>query len=419
MGRRVPKVIVIEDSDFFAKVMRKLLVRNLGVEVLHSRSLAEARSLIEQNRREIALAIVDLNLPDSTGNDSVQLTSAHGIPSIVFSGNLDPERREDLFKLGVVDSLPKDSPASLDYATALAGRVLRNADLVAMVVEDSDMARRHVGRLLERQGLRVQTASNGFDALSQLTAHPDLRLMLVDYEMPRMSGFELIRQVRRTHSSQKLGIIGMSANAEPELVTRFMKSGANDFIHKPFGYEELLCRATQNLEMLDHIERFETMAVRDFLTGLHNRRHLFDVGETLHANAVRDSFSIAVGMIDIDFFKKVNDTHGHDAGDAVLKATAETLKEQFRGADVVARMGGEEFCVVGVNMGSENAVDVFDRARQALRDRPVEFNGKAISVTMSAGVCTDLLASFEAMINSADTALYEAKQSGRDRVVVA
>ena len=412
------QILVIEDSGFFAKVIERSLMAKLGVRVRRAHSLKEAKDRIAEFGGDFALAIVDLNLPDTKGNQTVQLTAAHGLPSIVFSGKLDPKRREELFKLGVIDSVPKESPSSLDYATKLAGRVLRNAQTVAMVVEDSDVARNHIGRLLERQGLRVLTAHNGQEALSLLELRPDIRLMLVDYEMPIKNGFELIRDVRRSHPSDKLGIIGMSATAEPELVTRFLKTGANDYIHKPFSYEELLCRCMQNLEMLDHIERFERMATRDFLTGLHNRRHLFSIGETLHANAKRGNLSFTVGILDIDFFKKVNDSYGHDAGDQVLKAAATTLQEQFREADVLARMGGEEFCVVGINIEPGKAAEVFDRARIALREQTIDIGDRQIQVSMSIGVCGQMLDSFGAMINKADEMLYRAKEGGRDRVVV-
>lgn len=412
------QILVIEDSGFFAKVIEKSLMTKLGASVRRAHSLKEAKDRIAEFGGEFALAMVDLNLPDAKGNQTVQLTSAHGIPSIVFSGKLDPRRREELYKLGVIDSVPKESPSSLDYAIKLAGRVLRNADTAAMVVEDSDVARNHIGRLLERQGLRVLTAHNGEEAQSLLELRPDVRLMLVDYEMPIQNGFELIRDVRRTHPSDKLGIIGMSATSEPELVTRFLKSGANDYIHKPFSYEELLCRCMQNLEMLDHIERFEHMATRDFLTGLHNRRYLFNIGETLHANAKRGNLTITVGVLDIDFFKKVNDTYGHDAGDRVLKAVAKTLQDQFREADVVARMGGEEFCIVGVNINPRNVIEVFDRARIALREQRIDFEDRVIKVSMSIGICTTTLDSFGAMVNKADEALYTAKTQGRDRVIV-
>ncbi len=412
------QILVIEDSGFFAKAVEKSLIAKLGVPVSRADSLSEAQSVIKRNPDGFSLAIVDLNLPDAKGNEAVRLTSAHGIPSIVFSGKLDPGRRDELYKLGVIDSVPKDSPSCLDYATNLAGRILRNAATAAMVVEDSDVARNLIHRLLERQGLQVLTAHNGQEALSLLKIRPDVRLMLVDYEMPNMSGFELTREVRRSHPSDKLGIIGMSATSEPELVVRFLKSGANDFIHKPFSYEELLCRTTQNLDMLDHIERFEHMATRDFLTGLHNRRHLFEVGTTLHANAAGDNLDITVGVLDIDFFKKVNDSYGHDAGDLVLKVAAETLLKQFREADIVARLGGEEFCVVAINLDPAKATDVFERARIALRETRIDLGDRQITVTASMGVCSTLHESFEAMVGKADEALYQAKESGRDRVVI-
>jgi diguanylate cyclase (GGDEF)-like protein len=413
------RILVIEDSSFFSRVIMKSLSAKLGVDVTLAHSLSEASAAIEANPDGFALAIVDLTLPDAQDNESVRLTSAHAIPSIVFSGKLSVERRKSLYKLGVIDSVPKDSPASLDYAVTLTGRILGNKDVTVMVVEDSDTTRDHICRMLERQGLEVVVAPDGREALNLLELRPDVRLMLVDYEMPHLNGFDLIREVRRTKASDKLSIIGMSATSEPEFAVNFLKSGASDFIHKPFGYEELLCRVSQNLDMLDHISRFETLATRDFLTGLHNRRHLFEAGQLLQANAQRSEQSLTVAMLDIDFFKAVNDTHGHDAGDLVLQMTAETLKHEFRNADVVARMGGEEFCVVGINMTPTTAIEVFDRARLKLSEKTVTIGRETIGVTISIGVCTAHGDSFEAMISAADKALYGAKEGGRNRVVAA
>ena len=410
-------VLIVEDSAFFSSALERALSNYPDIQTFRCATLKEAKAKITGFSGELSLALVDLNLPDARNFDAVRLVAAYNIPAIVFSGELDKEKRDELFQMGVIDSVPKDSPSSLDYAVKLVTRILKNRFLSAMVVEDSDTVRSHAIRLLNRQGLEVIEAQNGEDALKLLEHREDIRLILTDYAMPVMDGFDLIRKVRQKHPSTAMAVIGMSAVDDPDLSVKFIKSGANDFLHKPFVYEELLCRVSQNLDMLEHIERFEHMATRDFLTDLHNRRYLFDVGKTMFANAQRKSLDFTVGIMDIDHFKKVNDTYGHDVGDLVLKLVAKTLQDEYREADVVARLGGEEFCVISMDMNPEKAVEVFDRARQTLAKNSVDADGNVVSVTMSTGVCNHRLETFEQMVSAADAALYEAKEGGRNRVV--
>ena len=410
------KILLIEDSHFFSTVVQNELRKIDGADVHAASTLAEAQQLIDQHA-PFDMALVDLSLPDASDLDVAKFVCQHGIPAVVFSGTLTKETRQKLFGMGVIDSVPKQSPSSLEYAVGLVDRYIKNKDVTALVVEDAEVVREIIAIQLTRQGLTVLQAEDGQQALQILEDHPEISLIVTDYSMPNKDGFELIHDVRKTKSKDSLAIIGMSALDDEELAIKFLKSGANDFIHKPFTHEELLCRVSQNLEMLDHIARFERMATRDFLTDLHNRRYLFDVGATLFDNAQREKLNMAVGVMDVDFFKKVNDTYGHDAGDEVLKMTARVLQEAFRGADVVSRMGGEEFCVAALNMSDEAAFDVFDRARQALEAETVSYEGTDIRVTMSIGLCVGTRDSFDAMITEADGALYQAKENGRNQVV--
>ena len=410
------KVLLIEDSHFFANVVQKELQVKVGADVSVARTLTEAKTLVGGDHG-FDMALVDLSLPDASDSDVAEFVCDHGIPAVVFSGTLTKDMRKKLFGMGVIDSVPKQSPSSLEYAVGLVDRYLKNKSVTALVVEDAEVIREIIALQLERQGLTVLQAEDGQDALKVMEAHPDIGLVLTDYSMPNKDGFELTHAIRKSWSKDRLAVIGMSALDDQELAIKFLKSGANDFIHKPFTHEELLCRVSQNLEMLDHIARFERMATRDFLTDLHNRRYLFDVGTTLFDNAKRENMNMAVGVMDIDFFKKVNDTYGHDAGDEVLKVAATVLQDAFRGADVVARLGGEEFCVAALNMDDKAAFDVFDRARQKLEAQNIVFEGTDIGVTMSIGLCVGVRDSFDAMITEADSALYRAKEQGRNQVV--
>ena len=160
-------------------------------------------------------------------------------------------------------------------------------------------------------------------------------------------------------------------------------------------------------------------ATTDFLTGLDNRRQLLRLGVPLIAGAQRHGTPLAVAMLDIDHFKRINDTWGHDAGDEVLARIGQMLKTGFRSSDVVARFGGEEFCVIAPGLAPQEAFALFDAFRCELSKETFEFCGETVSITISIGVSTAVVDNIDTMIAAADAELYRAKQQGRNRVLVA
>lgn len=161
----------------------------------------------------------------------------------------------------------------------------------------------------------------------------------------------------------------------------------------------------------------ESAATTDFLTGLNNRRQLLRVGVPLVSSAYRTGSPLSVAMIDIDHFKRINDTWGHDAGDDVLRVVAELLQERFRSSDVVARYGGEEFCVIASNLSPEAAYDLFDEFRRSLAEKVISIDSESISITVSIGIATTVTDNVDTMISAADQFLYQAKDAGRNKVV--
>ncbi|MBL4692118.1 MAG: diguanylate cyclase [Magnetovibrio sp.] len=160
----------------------------------------------------------------------------------------------------------------------------------------------------------------------------------------------------------------------------------------------------------------EEAAVTDYLTGLNNRRQLIRLGKPLASGAFRSGAQMAVAMLDIDHFKKVNDSLGHDAGDEVLRRMGQMLKERFRTSDVLARFGGEEFCIIAANLATEAAVELFDNFRKHLEEEIFLVLGKSFSVTVSIGICTKVYDNIDEMISRADQLLYQAKEKGRNCV---
>jgi diguanylate cyclase (GGDEF)-like protein len=161
----------------------------------------------------------------------------------------------------------------------------------------------------------------------------------------------------------------------------------------------------------------EAAATTDFLTGLNNRRQLLRIGVPLISSAYRMGTPLAVAMIDIDHFKRINDTWGHDAGDEVLRVVGSLLKDRFRNSDVVARYGGEEFCVVASNLSSQSAYDLFDEFRRSLAEKIIAIGDAKVSVTVSIGIATTVADNVDTMISAADHLLFQAKHEGRNRTL--
>jgi diguanylate cyclase (GGDEF)-like protein len=234
-----------------------------------------------------------------------------------------------------------------------------------------------------------------------------------------MNGIDLVKAVRIKYSKSRLPIIGMSGEGGGTTSAYFLKAGANDYIHKPFLTEELYCRVMHNLENSEYIAVIRDMAENDFLTGIYNRRSFFNYAEKLFAGMKRGNHSLTIAMLDIDHFKKCNDTYGHDAGDAVIQFVANSIADWFRKEDVVARIGGEEFCVACINMKPDHIMEIFDGLRRQIESSVIKFQDKTIRVTISTGVCPLAMDSLEEMVKVADNMLYQAKNTGRNQVCVA
>jgi diguanylate cyclase (GGDEF)-like protein len=173
-----------------------------------------------------------------------------------------------------------------------------------------------------------------------------------------------------------------------------------------------------NLELIDLFRQSKETASKDFLTGLYNRRFFFESGIPILEKTKRKSLSIAVATIDIDFFKKINDTYGHDIGDVAIKEVANILKKHLRSSDLIARFGGEEFCILLDDISEEKALNKFEDIRAAFESNILSVSGATISYTVSIGLYYGNACSLEDMLTLSDKALYEAKETGRNKVII-
>lgn len=411
------QILLVEDSKVIANVVRKRIAAAVGCDVVAATTFAEARKILNGGG-DFCLGLLDMTLPDAPDGEVIEYVTKRGIPTVVFTGFYSEDIRKRVLAMNVIDYVVKDSPASLQYLVSLARRIYRNRTTKVLVVDDSSASRKYLTTLLGRYQLQVLEACDGVEAMDMVEADEDIRLVVTDYNMPNMDGFELIKALRRSYDNERMAIIGISAAGSNELSARFIKIGANDFITKPFLEEEFFCRISQNITNLEQLQELRDAATKDFLTKLYNRRFFFDTAVPMFATAQKRGTLLATAMIDVDFFKKVNDTYGHDAGDDVLKAVAGVLRETVRKTDLLARFGGEEFCIVAEGLVPDEARAYFDNVRQAIEATVIESGEHTIRITASIGVCPVLKDSLDDMLTAADAMLYEAKEGGRNQVVL-
>lgn len=410
------EILLVEDQRSLAQMAAKMLHERWGCNVLIATSLEDVRAIIAQGGRHFFVAVSDLNLPDAPNGEVIDVLIAANIPVIAMTGAFDDDMYEVFMSKGMVDYVLKSSHNSYAYVTELIGRLHKNQAIKVLVIDDSEGVCRMITQMLERQKLQVLTAKSAEEGLRILEAQPDIRLVLVDHVMPGIDGFTFVISVRRKFGKERLGIIGISGAENRRWSAKFLKYGADDFIFKPFSYEELMCRVNQNLEMMEKIDEMRQIAFMDFLTGLPNRRFLFDKGRAMHAQAISNGSSLQVAMLDIDFFKKINDTYGHECGDEVLKHMGRLLARHFKD-DFVARVGGEEFVVLIGGRETAQAVTYLEAFREAVKQMVVRYGELRVSFTVSIGVTGRVLATLDETLKCADENLYQAKERGRDRVV--
>ncbi len=248
------RILLVEDSKFIGALTKKEIVNNLGFEVDWAVSYDDAQTLLHRSNADYFIALLDLNLPDAPDGQVVDLVLSKGIPSIVFTANFTARIREQIWSKKIIDYVLKQTTQDVDYIVALIQRIYSNRSIKVLVVDDSRVARTHICNLLKVHQYQVIEAGDGKQALEKIKKFPDIKLVITDFHMPHMDGFELTREIRTRHKKSTLAIVGVSAEEDAALAARFIKNGANDFIRKPFGAEEFYCRVTQNIESIEHIE---------------------------------------------------------------------------------------------------------------------------------------------------------------------
>jgi diguanylate cyclase (GGDEF)-like protein len=410
------KVLIVEDSSVILKILKHLSKQSLDLEPIFATSMAEAQALYQKHKDELFAGIIDLALPDAPNGELVNYLLEENFPVVVLTGSYNEERRASLVKQGVVDYVVKESRYSYRYAINMINRLFKNQKIEVLVVEDSKQYRKHIVRLLVAHKYQVFEAENGIQAMDVIKHHPNIMMVITDYNMPEMDGFELVQAIRRQHEKSNMIIIGLSGEDGGLLSIKFIKNGADDFLNKPFQQEEFYCRITNNIESLEQLHKIQDQANRDYLTSLYNRRYLCEHGEILLKHAKDTNTELAVASINLDFFKEVNEEYGHEAGDDVLRFFAHEM-ENILGRFLVARTGGAEFSLVVPGLANEKVINLIDGFKQHVAGKIIDVNEEDIlRISFSAGVTNIKLNNINEMLNAADEHLQRAKEAGRNMV---
>ena len=409
------RLLVVEDSKPIATVIKQI-AQSLNYDVVVATTLAQVEEILSGDT-DFFVATVDYSLPDAVDGEAIACVLSHKIPSIVMTGRMDDATRQKILAQPVIDYIPKENSQAFLYLKRVLHWQQTNSENAILVVDDSSSARNHIVELLKRRNFSVHTANNGVQALEILKQHKNIKMVLTDLEMPEMDGITLTNEIRKKYTREQLAIIGISGAENGIHSARFIKNGADDFLRKPFCPEEFYCRITQNIESLNNIAQIQHTANTDYLTELPNRRSFFLNASQRIAEYTKRNVPYCLAVIDIDYFKKVNDNYGHDVGDQVLKVLALYMRKHF-GAGLTARLGGEEFAVLLHGLDSDQLYNKLDDFRRDISVSALPAGDSQISITISIGVVLDSKDKLSKQMNEADNALYLAKDHGRNQIVI-
>lgn len=410
------KILIVERQVCLSQYLQSD-IQAVGLKSDHATSLEACQTLIEENSYFLVLFDTGF-LPKELQAISEALSSAN-LPFIAVTQRYKEQLQMSYPQRLLIDTVYKETPEAIAYLIKAVKRIAANRDTKVLVVEDSDSDRALMSGLVRQQLYLTYEARDAEEAKAYLENNPDIKIIITDIHMPGMDGVGLLKYVRERKLQNELAILGVSADWER--LIDFLKLGGNDFVTKPFHKAEFVSRLNNLVSVYQHIQALDALSNHDFLTKLYSRKYFFEKAAPYVFRAYHEKSACAVGMIDIDDFKAINDTYGHDIGDKVIQKVAKVLHNGLKGSDIVARYGGEEFCVLLKDTTMTDAQKVFESLREKVSRevvRKIAFpEGIDISFSVSIGVCTKVDGTLDAMLSQADSRLYEAKRNGKNRVV--
>ena len=408
------KILIIDDSLSICNTLKSLIESDIDINILIAKSLKESAQIILKEKGVFDVILADLGLPDAPNGEVIDFLSKFSIPIVVLTGtdNIDIENK--FRNKNIVDYIIKDGISALNYATLIVKRIILNKDVKVLVVDDSKSFVQKSVDLLNRYKINALCAFDGEEALEVLKANKDIKIVLTDYMMPKLDGLELTKKIRRNYQKDELSIIVTSNDTSKRIPAKFLKYGANDFLYKGFSNEEFFARINSNIEIIELFDEIKNKANKDHLTGLYNRRYLFNIGNEIYNDCKTNNKVFAIAILDIDNFKRINDTYGHDIGDIALKEVAVILNKNISSNGLISRLGGEEFCICFYNRNEDEVKELLEYIRKDFEKNIIEIKDIQLKYTISIGCSFDFGINIDEMIKNADEYLYEAKKDGRN-----
>ncbi len=410
------RILIVEDNKTLAKLIAKKISTSLEYEVDIAYKLSEAKLFLKKYKYFVTL--LDINLPDAPNGEVVDYVLSKGQHAIVLSGNIDKDFRKKILQKNIIDYVNKGGVDDINFIIQTIQRLQKNQEHKVLLVDDSMVFRKTMKGMLENLFYKVITVAHGEEALGMLKTHPDISLVITDYNMPVMNGLELTNEIRKEYNKSELCIIAISSDSDEDINAQFLKYGANDYIKKPFSKEEFSCRVNNSIEALENIQFITNHAKRDYLTGLYNRRYFFENMQKYLEDTKESGEKFAVIMLDIDDFKEIRDTYGNDIGDNLIVFLSEILNSSTSYKDIVARFENEEFCIILKDVDKYSLTNILGRLRQEVEKSSfITDKDKLIKFTVSMGVSIYVDETLEETVNQADMMLYKAKQNGKNQIV--
>lgn len=424
------KAVVIEPSRLYRRLITNILT-SFKLDVVAYDHGQEALDDIANERPEAVC--ISMHLPDMTGIDVCQRIRDMGevyknVPILMITSEDNPDILAKALIAGATDILQKDEADNIEIRlqALLPNYLLKHHSGDVLYLEDSQTAANVARAQLKSVGLTMDHAATVKEALNYIE-NKSYDLLITDIVLNEaLTGLDFIKEIRSRAELDHTPILAITAMDDVTRRVAILNAGSNDYLIKPIIEDEFFARINNLLSskaLFDQLKRERKrlieLATKDSLTTLYNRHFLLETAQRKLAEAHRHKFKLSLMVLDIDFFKRINDEFGHDGGDHVLKVIAEVLKKQFREEDIVARIGGEEFVVMLSHSDEKNT---FSRAEQ-LRKNIEDLNTLGKKITVSIGVTTlDLdnnKETFDDLFTRADKALYESKDAGRNCVTQA
>lgn len=422
------EILIVEPSKLYQQMIARQLLDE-GITAKYVKTGKDAIKLITEHN--FSLICCELELADYDGIELIQRLRQHTglvIPILLLTASDDETIHKKALLNGVtevINSRKLDGIQNYINAVCKKRQWIENQQANVLYVEDSIPIAQLTSKVLSQCGYRVSTVTSAEESV-KLICEGSFDLLMTDILLEgKMSGIALVRYVRGlAEPICKLPILAISGLDNADQKIEILRQGASDFISKPVDYDELLVRV-RNLvrakklydQVLAQEEQLRTMAITDSLTGLYNRHFLSDAGNKRMNEAKRHHQALSVIVMDLDFFKQVNDNYGHVIGDSVLKQVSKLLQSSCREEDFAVRFGGEEFVLVLAHCGLDDAMVKAKKLQLALE----KLRPENIEITGSFGVFGLIPKkadkyTFDTLFNAADKAVYTAKEMGRNQV---